>query len=230
MQNHAFTPFTAVGCCANATSADICRNHSRHSNVGEMLKPKHFIIAVAAFVLAHLLDGLAFEYVRYAEVNSQDWGRMFRITGFLPTWLLAAIALALHDRDRVPRFRRANLLFFAPALSGLAGEILKITIRRLRPGETGEYMFRAYSERPWSSSGFGLPSSHAVIAFGAAAILSRLFPRAWPIWWLFAWGCGLTRILHGKHFVSDVVGAAIVGWLVAALLWKKWGVPEDANA
>jgi membrane-associated phospholipid phosphatase len=110
------------------------------------------------------------------------------------------------------------------------GEILKILIRRLRPGETGEYVFRSFSERSFSSSGLGMPSSHAVIAFGAAAILSRLFPRAWPIWWLLGWGCALTRVLHGKHFLSDVMLAAIVGWLIAALLWYKWPATGRAYA
>ena len=188
-----------------------------------MSKPVRFlIVAVLALALAHLLDRLAFEYLRYPEVNSEDWGRLLRVMGFLPTWMLAAAALALHDRVQPWRFRRAYLLFFSPALSGLAGEILKIIIRRLRPGETGEYVFRAFSERPFSSSGLGMPSSHAVVAFGAAAMLSRLFPRAWPVWWLLGAGCGLTRILHGKHFLSDVVLAAIVGWVVAALLWRRY--------
>ena len=186
-------------------------------------------VSLIGLAAAHLLDGIAFQQLRYPEVNGEDWGRMFRIMGFLPTWIFAAAALALHDRDRTPRFRRANLLFFAAGLAGLAGEILKITIRRLRPGDTGEYVFRAFSERTFSSSGLGMPSSHAIIAFGAAAMLSRLFPHARVVWWLLAWGCGLTRILHGKHFLSDVVFAAIVGWLVAALLWKKWGVAEHAN-
>ena len=188
-----------------------------------MSKPVRFlIVAVLALALAHLLDRLAFEYLRYPEVNSEDWGRLLRVMGFLPTWMLAAAALALHDRVQPWRFRRAYLLFFSPALSGLAGEILKIIIRRLRPGETGEYVFRAFSERPFSSSGLGMPSSHAVVAFGAAAMLSRLFPRAWPVWWMLGAGCGLTRILHGKHFLSDVVLAAIVGWAVAALLWRRY--------
>jgi membrane-associated phospholipid phosphatase len=189
-----------------------------------------FALALIALVVAHLLDSTAFEYVRYPEVNSEDWGRLLRVMGFLPTWLVASAALALHDRVAPRRFRRAYLLFFSAGLSGLAGEILKILIRRLRPGETGEYVFRAFSERTFSSSGLGMPSSHAVVAFGAAAMLSRLFPRAWPIWWLLGAGCGLTRILHGRHFLSDVVLAAIVGWLVAAWLWSKWPANNGAYA
>jgi membrane-associated phospholipid phosphatase len=195
-----------------------------------MSTPLRFLaLSVFALIIAHLLDSLAFEQLRYPEVNSQDWGRLLRVMGFLPTWMLAAAALALHDAGRIPRFRRAGLMFFSPALAGLAGEILKITIRRLRPGETGEYLFRPFAERTFSSGGFGMPSSHAIIAFGAAAILTRLFPRAWPVWWLLGWGCGLTRILHGRHFLSDVVLSAIVAWLVAALLWRKWGITDAST-
>ena len=195
-----------------------------------MPKRTFFIVALIGLIVAHLLDPLGFHYLRYPEVNSQDWGRLLRVMGFLPTWLIAAAALALHDRARALRFRRANLLLFSPALSGLAGEILKIMIRRLRPGETGEYIFRSFAERPFSSSGLGMPSSHAIVAFGAAAMLSRLFPRAWPVWWLLGWGCALTRVLHGRHFISDVVLAAIVGWLIAALLWSRWPAAVEADA
>ena len=183
---------------------------------------RFIVIAVLSLAVAHLLDPLAFRYLRYADVNTTDWGRLLRVMGFLPTWLAAATALALHDRPEPWRFRRAQLLFFSAALSGLAGEILKILIRRLRPGETGDYVFRSFAERPFSSGGLGMPSSHAIVAFGAAAMLARIFPRAWLVWWGLAWGCGLTRVLHGKHFVSDVVLAAIIAWLVAALLWERF--------
>jgi membrane-associated phospholipid phosphatase len=192
--------------------------------------PRFFIVALAAVIAGHLLDGFAFEFLRYREVNSQDWGRLLRVMGFFPTWMLAAAALALHDRFAALRWRRAGLLFFSAGLSGLAGEILKLLIRRLRPGETGEYAFRAFSDDPFSSGGLGMPSSHAVVAFGAAAMLSRLFPRAWPVWWLLGAGCGLTRILHGRHFLSDVVVSAIVGWAVAALLWSRWPAPKEVYA
>jgi membrane-associated phospholipid phosphatase len=189
---------------------------------------RFLLLSVLALVIAHLLDPAVFDYLKYPEVNSHDWGRLLRVMGFLPTWMLAAAALAFHDRPRALPFRRAGLLFFSPALAGLAGEILKILIRRLRPGDAGEYVFRSFSERTFSSGGLGMPSSHAVVAFGAAAMLSRLFPRAWPVWWLLGSGCALTRVLHGRHFLSDVVLAAIVGWAVAAWLWSKWGI-NDAS-
>jgi membrane-associated phospholipid phosphatase len=181
-----------------------------------------FVVAAAALVIAHLLDGAAFRHVRLDGVNDEDWGRLLRVMGFVPTWLLAAAALALHERTPLRRFFRSGpgVLVLAPAVAGGLAELVKIVVRRLRPGELGEYVFRPWSERTWSSGGLGMASSHAAVAFGAATVLSRLFPRAWPIWWGVAWGCALTRVATGAHFLSDVIAACIIGWLVGAGLWR----------
>jgi membrane-associated phospholipid phosphatase len=181
-----------------------------------------FAGAAAAIVIAHLLDPLAFRYVRVERVYEEDWGRMLRVMGFVPLWLAAAVALALHDRTPVRRFFRARsgLILLGAGLSGLVAELLKLVVRRARPGELGEYVFRPYAERTFSTGGLGMPSSHALVAFGAAAILSRIFPRAWAVWWFLAWGCGITRVMSGAHFFSDVVAAALIGWAMGAIVWR----------
>jgi membrane-associated phospholipid phosphatase len=142
--------------------------------------------------------------------------------GFLPLWLVAALALVLHDRPTLGYYRGA-MLAASSTLGGIAAEVLKLVFRRLRPdAQAGEYAFRAFTDRTFSSGGFGLPSSHALVAFGAAAMLSRLFPRARIVWWGLAWGCGFTRVAAGRHFFSDVVVAAIIGWLVAWILSQRF--------
>ena len=73
-----------------------------------------------------------------------------------------------------------------------------------------------------------MPSSHALVAFGAAAVLSRIYPRARIIWWGLAWGCGLSRVAAGAHFLSDVVAAAVIGWLAGWLVWR-WRDPAIAG-
>lgn len=188
------------------------------------------LVALVLLVVAHLLDRWAYVTLAVDDVYGSDLGRMFRVMGFVPLWLLAAAALALHDwplraaHGTGAALRRGLLLFGAATLSGIAGELLKLVFRRERPrAHDGEYVFRAFSERPFHSGGLGLPSTHAVVAFGAAAMLSYLFPRAWPIWWLLAAGCGLTRVAAGAHFLSDVVVAALVAAAVAALMWRRWG-------
>lgn len=179
--------------------------------------------AAGAIIVAHLLDPLAFRYVRIEGVHDKDWGRMLRVMGFVPLWLSGAIALALVERTprRALLRSRAGMLAVAPILGGLLAELLKLLVRRHRPGEFGLYTFRPFTERPFSTGGLGMPSSHALVAFAAAAILSRIFPRAWVVWWALAWGCAFTRVAAGAHFLSDVVVAALVGWLAGAFVWKQ---------
>lgn len=179
------------------------------------------LIAIAVVALSLVADGWVAAHVRYAHVYDTDWGRMLRTFGYLPLWLLAALALALNDRASREWWRRAALLAAAPTASGMIGELLKITVRRLRPPDDGSgYRFRAFSDHPFSSRGFGFPSSHAIVAFGAAAILAHLFPRARVVWYAAAVGCALSRLLAHAHYLSDVVAAACVGIGVAALLWN----------
>jgi membrane-associated phospholipid phosphatase len=188
------------------------------------------LIAIALLVLSMLADGWVAEHVRFGRVYETDWGRMLRNFGYLPFWLLAAIALALNDRESREWWRRAALLIGAPAAAGVVGELLKITVRRMRPPDEGSaYSFRAFAEHPFSSRGFGFPSSHAVVAFGAAAILSRLFPRGRVVWYAAAVGCAVSRLLAHAHYLSDVVAAALIGIGMAALLWR-YGSPRGGGA
>ena len=179
--------------------------------------------AVVAIVLSFLLDRWAYDHVVYARVYDQDWGRFLRIMGFWPTWAVAAVALWLHDRGTASRpGRRALLLAGAPALSGITGELLKLLLRRERPeANAGHYVFRAFSDRPFSSGGLALPSSHTIVAFGAAAMLSYLFPKARWVWFALAAGCAVTRVLARAHFLSDVVSAAVVAIATTAWLWQR---------
>ena len=96
---------------------------------------------------------------------------MLRLAGYFPVWGIVALALVLHDW--VPRTlttlrqasRRGLLLFWSAALGGIVAEVLKLTLRRERPG--------------------------------------------------------LTDGLHVPHFMSDVVLAAFVGYVVAWIVWRR---------
>ena len=181
---------------------------------------RNVIIAIALSALSMLADGWVADHVRFGRVYETDWGRMLRNFGYLPFWLLAASAMALHDRESREWWRRGALLAGAPTAAGIVGELLKILVRRMRPPAVGNaYEFRAWSDHPFSSRGLGFPSSHAVVAFGAAAILARLFPRAKWVWYAAATGCAISRLLAHAHYVSDVVAAAFIGIGIATLLW-----------
>ncbi|CAN5771254.1 N/A [soil metagenome] len=189
------------------------------------------LIAVAAIAAAHGLDAWAQQYVVDTDIYDGDFGRLLRVMGFYPLWIMAAVALLLTDWPRIREgasrkccARRGAMMVVAPALAGGLAELGKILFRRLRPGAVpGEYVFRSWAERPFYSGGLGLPSSHTVVAFAAAAMLARLFPRAAPVWYLLAAGCGFSRVAAGAHYLSDVTAAAVIGWATAWLVWQWMG-------
>jgi membrane-associated phospholipid phosphatase len=68
------------------------------------------------------------------------------------------------------------------------------------------------------------------VAFAAAAALARLFPDTWLLWYAIAVGCALTRVASGAHFVSDVILAALVGYVSTRILWPRHGLARTQAA
>jgi membrane-associated phospholipid phosphatase len=181
-------------------------------------------VALLAFLVASLVDGWAFHHLQRPNVYDQDWGRALRSVGYWPLWMILSLALWLVDRKHGQGYRRAAFLAGSITVAGILGELLKLIVRRDRPGTfNGAYGFRAFSDHPFSSRNFGMPSSHAVIAFSGAAALSILFPEATCVWYALAIGCGITRVLSGAHFVSDVVAGAAIGIGVVVIMARRWG-------
>jgi membrane-associated phospholipid phosphatase len=183
---------------------------------------------VLLFLIAYVSDQWIFHHFTFPGVYDRGWGRMLRLAGYFPLWGIVALALVLHDW--VPRTlatlrqasRRGLLLFWSAALGGIVAELLKVAFHRERPGLTdGLHVFRPWADRPFSTAQLGLPSSEAAVAFAAAAVLARLFPEAGLLWYALAVGCGLTRVASGAHFMSDVVMAAFVGYVVALIRWRR---------
>lgn len=151
---------------------------------------------------------------------------LLRVWGSLWLWLGIAITAGLLEWRRVQRrldgtLERVGVLLLSPLVGGLVAEVLKLVIRRERPSELDAYLFRSWLERPWSTSGLGLPSSHAAVAFAGSAALGLLYPELRWLAVLMALGCGFTRVASGAHYPSDVLAAALVGGLCALLVSER---------
>jgi membrane-associated phospholipid phosphatase len=204
--------------------------HPEESSLSRAAVLRFVLVSVLLLALAHAVDRWAFHNLAFPDFQHTDLGRMLRVMGFLPLWALAGAALVLCDWPRRtvdsvrPALTRGALLLAGGTAGGAAAELLKMALRRERPGaHGGDYVFRAFAERPFSTGGLALPSSHVLVAFGALAMLARLFPRAWPVWYALAVGCAFSRVAAGAHFVSDVVLAGVVGIAVAEGIWR-WHV------
>ena len=190
---------------------------------------RFLIIAAVAMVSAHLLDGTAWRSARLLSVNDKDWGRLLRSMGYLPTWGVIALGFWLQQRNHPRRAAYGGALVLGPALGGILAELLKLSIRRLRPNpDVFEYVFRPFAEGPLSNRGMGMPSSHTLVAFAGAAVLAHLYPRARGLWYALAAGCAATRVLAMGHFLSDTVVAAALGVMVGSWVWGRAAVAVDA--
>lgn len=172
-----------------------------------------------------------------AWVLKGDVYYLLRIGGSMWTWLLISVSMALAfprsdstsplrlriERGSVSLKKAAISICLSAGLGGLIAEFLKLIIRRERPIDQEVYVFRAFSERAWSTSGLGLPSSHAAVAFGGSLALITIFPTLrWPALGM-AIGCGFTRISSGAHYPTDVAAGALVGCFANYLagLWLR---------
>lgn len=133
------------------------------------------------------------------------------------------------DRARVREgLRRGVFVFLVPAAAGSGAEALKLLIRRARPeAHEGLYQFMPWPKTGvlgpdfWSTTGLGLASSHAAVAFGAALAAGLLLPR-WRVGlFVLAALCALGRVAVGAHFVSDAFAGAAFG-LAAYKIVYAW--------
>lgn len=202
----------------------------------------YLAVGAALLTLASLLDFWVLRHVWHAQPLKYELTALMRAPGNVIPWLIAAVVVWLHEptarggaaddgapiADRRParRHRRALLIVLCAVLGGVAAEGTKLCVRRLRPNPAVEgYVYRTWTDRPLSTSGLGLPSSHTMVAFAAAAIMARLFPRSAAVWYLLAAACGFQRILSRAHFLSDVVAAAWLSYGIVWLVWVRLGIP-----
>jgi undecaprenyl-diphosphatase len=97
-------------------------------------------------------------------------------------------------------------------LSTALVHLIKRRVKRMRPVAHTEVRFLVPETRHGS-----FPSGHTATTFALAAVVAWHFPEFAVPLFLLAAIIGYSRVYVGVHFLSDVVAAAIIGVLSAAI-------------
>lgn len=159
------------------------------------------------------LDKRVFEYLTL-WVNPPWLSAICEKLGDWSTYTVPAIAFcALYYWLNSPRFVRFLLvLVVVLAASEATAQLLKYLVARPRPAV--EWLIYV------DAKALGFPSAHAVNTMALAFLLSRWFEKS-ILWYLpIPVVIGASRVFANYHYPLDVVGGWIIGYTVAALLWR----------
>jgi len=138
---------------------------------------------------------------------------------WLVLWLRArGCLIPAERRRRLDLAWRPGFLFLSVAASGVAENLVKVTLGRLRPRllfEKGLYGFQPFNHE-WAMNSF--PSGHSQAAFAAMTALVILAPRYDLLWLLIAFLVAASRVVTTVHYLSDAVAGSWLGFAGALLI------------
>jgi membrane-associated phospholipid phosphatase len=176
-----------------------------------------------AALISTLDDDLQRWTVEHRGTTAQDVAKVWELWGDgrgAPIITLGTLATGVALRKpEVTRLggRLATSFIVAAAI----GRGAKRAIGRARPSEgDGQYDFD-----PWTDQS-AFPSGHTTNAF----LLSTTFAdaigdrRVDVVLYTLAAGTGVSRVINNRHWLSDVVGGALLGTTVAKVVDGKWRI------
>jgi len=109
------------------------------------------------------------------------------------------------------------------AVAGLLTQGIKHLVGRPRPRFTH---LGQWDSGPTLQSGLdSFPSGHTSATFAVAAVLACHFPRLTGLWYGGALFVGISRVMRGSHFPTDVLAGAALGYVIGSLVahpLKHW--------
>ena len=118
-------------------------------------------------------------------------------------------------------------VFFALVLilaDFISASIFKPLFHRYRPTRYPDFQQFVDIVNGYRGGTYGFISGHACTSFGIAVFLSLVFRNRWVTITALLWATinSYTRIYLGVHFISDILGGAIVGVLLALVFYELY--------
>ena len=184
---------------------------------------------VILFVIGYKLHELDMPTARFVRSFNIDLvnriGDLLAVAGkgVVIGGVFAVIALVgwFLKRDRLRELGLRGL--GAQLLVGLTVQVLKHLIGRPRPRFAHADEFTLGPSMAVGLDSF--PSGHAINSFAAAAVVGWFVPNAGAALFFMAALVGISRVVRGSHFPTDVYGGAVLGVLIGGLVaagFRRW--------
>lgn len=178
-----------------------------------------FLVDLRLAAWVRELDPGTVQVFRFITQFGDSFG--YLVGSALATLGLRAAAGRVRDQDLAQRLRSWSwlpiFLFTAIAVAGLSNDLFKGLFGRFRPkmyfGDAGLYGF-AFFRIGHAYNAF--PSGHSSTAFAVATVLAITWPRHIALYMAVACLIGVSRVVVGAHWPSDVIGGGFIG-VVATL-------------
>ena len=149
---------------------------------------------------------------------------VFRRMGSVPVYVGVAAGITgtglVAGNDAVKR--AGGRLLFSEAMTVVADEIIKKVAGRARPDVSAS----PWDFDPLKNKQVSFVSGHAAMAFVLATSLADDMHNTWASIGLytFATGTAWSRLNDNRHWPSDVVGGAVLGFTVSKMMSNRWEV------
>ena len=157
-------------------------------------------------------DTLLFRWL-YNKMTERScvWVKWVSKTGDGYLYLILGLTLWAFEPDNGSLFLYTGVVAYALELPLFV--MLKKAFKRQRPCD----LISNLNAHVPPSDKFSLPSGHTTAAFLMASLLAHFYPQVTVIVYLWASTVGLSRVLLGVHYPSDIIAGALLGLTIAFL-------------
>lgn len=197
----------------------------------DAIPPRHDVstlegLGVAAGIATlFFIDRPARDFLqRHRTKTLNSFAGVFRTMGSVPVYAGAALGITaagfISGDDAVKR--SGGRLILSELMTVAVDELIKKVAGRARPDVSAS----PWDFDPLKNKQVSFVSGHAALAFVLATSLSDDIHNTWASIGLytFATGTAWSRLNDNRHWPSDVVGGAVLGFTVSKMMSDRWEI------